>query len=209
MQIDYSKYLRKLGSHDYFSQACQDLFALNMLNNKSKGYYCEIGGAHPIESNNSFLLEHKFAWNGMSVEFDKNLCEIFNDNRKNPCIHADATIFNYENYFNKNNFPKQIDYLSVDIDPAQSSYLALERVPFDTYRFSVITYEHEKHLNGSEFVDRSREFLILKGYQLVVENVKCFGRDFEDWWIDPNIVPIEVWQKLEAKNIEFSDIFNK
>jgi hypothetical protein len=54
---DEMPYRRTLGAKTYFSQAGQDLFVLSMLENKSAGVYCEIGGAHPIESNNTFLLE--------------------------------------------------------------------------------------------------------------------------------------------------------
>jgi hypothetical protein len=42
---------------------------------------------------------------------------------------------------------------------------------------------------------------------LVVSNVKAYGRDFEDWWVDPNHVNKEIWEDYLNNNIEFQDIF--
>ena len=48
-------YKRKINNRDTYSQACQDLFVLEMLSNKSNGFYFEIGASHPIESSNTYL----------------------------------------------------------------------------------------------------------------------------------------------------------
>ena len=66
---------------------------------------------------------------------DPILVEDFRAVRKNPCLVADATIFDYMNYFAENKFPKQIDYLSLDVDPAGITYQALQRLPLKDYRF--------------------------------------------------------------------------
>ncbi len=204
---DSIKYLRKMGTRSYFSQACQDLFVLDMLNQKQNGYYCEIGAGDPFESNNTFLLERNFSWKGLSVELDPSLVDYFNSERQNLCICHDATTYNYLENFKLYTFPKQIDYLSIDLEPAENTFKALRKIPFDDYRFSAITYEHESYVSGPKFMDLSREYLESKGYKLVIANVKCFGRNFEDWWIDPMIISEDIWKKYESNNIEFSDIF--
>jgi hypothetical protein len=206
---DEMPYRRTLGAKTYFSQAGQDLFVLSMLENKSAGVYCEIGGAHPIESNNTFLLERHHGWRGVSVEFDESLAQVYNQTRSNVCIQADATTLDYAALFKAHNFPTQIDYLSVDIDPASNTFAALSRIPFDHYRFSVITYEHDSHLSGPEFMTRSRDFLRDRGYQLVVQNVLCFGRDFEDWWVDPICIREAVWRPFSARSVEFATVFGE
>ena len=204
---DRINYLRTIGSRSYYSQACQDLFVLDMLGNKLDGYYCEIGASHPFESNNSFLLERDFSWKGFSIELDAILVNIFNLKRLNSCICHDATTYNYLDKFEASEFPRQIDYLSIDIDPAEGTYRVLKQLPLNEYRFSIITYEHDCYTSGPKYMNLSRKYLDYRGYKLVIANVKCFGRDFEDWWIDPTIVPENVWKKYESRNIEFSDIF--
>lgn len=200
-------YIRLMKNRKYFSQAGQDLFALEMLDNKLNGFYCEVGGSHPIESNNTFLLESNYNWSGVSLEFQTDLKDYFNLHRQNNCIETDAITFDYYNYFQENSFPNQIDYLSLDIEPAENTYKALLQIPFNKYRFSVITYEHDRYCSGENYMQLSRKYLESLGYLLVVSNVKIFGKDFEDWYVDPNIVSSEIWNKYKSENIEFEDIF--
>lgn len=203
------KHRRQFNERNYYSQACQDVFVLEMLQSKKGGYYIEIGGADPFDSNNTVLLETEYDWRGFSIEYDITLSERYNNFRNNECVNADATIYDYLGKIKELNFPKQIDYLSVDIDPADNTYAALLKCPFDTHRFSVITFEHDRYSIGNEYMDLSRTFLKSYGYQLVVSNVLCFGRDFEDWWVDPKIIPESIWSKYEGQNLSFSEIFTR
>ena len=53
---------------DSKSQIFQDLFVLNELNFKKKGFFIEIGAANGINLSNTYLLENKFDWDGIVVE---------------------------------------------------------------------------------------------------------------------------------------------
>jgi hypothetical protein len=202
-------FLRKLESRNTYSQACQDIFVLDMLKEKKQGFYLEVGASHPFESNNTFLLEDEYEWRGISVEIDEYLADEYNQERRNICYTADAITFDYQGKLSENNFPHQIDYLSLDIEPAENTYKALLALPMSTYRFSVITYEHESYVAGDKYMNMAREYLKGLNYQLVVGNVKSRGRDFEDWWIDPAIIPEEVWKLYHSSDIEFKDVFTK
>jgi hypothetical protein len=199
---------RKVHGFDSYSQAHQDLFVRLLLNFKRNGVYVEIGASDPKESNNTYLLETEFDWSGFSLEIDADLTDSFNLVRKNKCICADATDFDYRNYFDANKYPFNIDYLSLDIDPAPMTFAALKTLPFSDYRFSVITYEHDCYTNGPEFMLKSREFLEGQGYVRVVSNVLCRGRDFEDWYIDPTCVSVDRYRKFISNNIECVNIFD-
>jgi hypothetical protein len=203
----FSEFIRNIGNEIYFSQAGQDLFVIAMLEGKRRGNYLEIGGADPYLSNNTFILELIYDWKGFSIEFNESLVYKYNKLRSNICIFADATQFDYLTQCQNLSFPTQIDYLSVDIDPACNTYDALIKCPFDKYRFSVITYEHDSYSSGEEYAFKSREFLRNNGYVLVVKNIKCFGRTFEDWWVDPSVIPKPIYQRFLSENIEFSELF--
>ena len=69
-----------------YSQALQDIFVLTMLNGKENGVYVEIGGAHPININNTYLLESVFNWSGVSFEINSDLANFYNSERLNKCI---------------------------------------------------------------------------------------------------------------------------
>ena len=151
--------LRIIEGYPSYSQAHQDLFVRVMLGFKTGGSYVEIGAAEPKQSNNTFILERDFRWSGISFDIEPFLVEAFRAVRVNPCLVADATTFDYLNYFIENKFPKQIDYLSLDIDPAEITYQALQRLPLSDYRFSVITYEHDRYSSGADCMKKSRDYL--------------------------------------------------
>jgi len=170
-------------------QANQDSFVLNALKEKRNGIYVEIGANDPFVWSNTYLLEKEYGWSGVGLEINPELVAVYNQNRKNACIEADATTFNYKEYFEKNNFPKQIDYLQLDIEPAEQTLLALYKLPLLDYRFSVITYEHDLYATPKNALIKAESQGIFKllGYKLVAENVTdgISSRPFEDWWIDP------------------------
>jgi len=199
--------LRRLLDTPFYSQATQDIFVTKILSEKKQGFFLEVGGGHPFDSNNTYLLESGYDWNGLSLEFDKSLVELYNSTRRTRAILADATCYDYQSRLASMNAPKQIDYLSIDIDPAENTYKALLKIPHNLYRFSVITYEHDRYQIGDEFMELSRSFLKNLGYQLVVSNLRVFGKDFEDWWIDSSAISPEVWSAFKQDGIEFSSLW--
>jgi hypothetical protein len=188
------------GSQDIennYSQAFQDIFVLSMLSGKKNGTYVEIGGDHPLVINNSYLLESEFGWRGISFEIIQTAVNFYNSLRKNPCLCEDATTADYKKIFEDNNLPKQIDYLQVDIEPAQQTLNALLQLPHDDYRFSVITYESDIWRDGPDCQEEAMKFLESHGYELVVRNVANEGNPYEDWYVDPQIVDAEIISKFK------------
>jgi hypothetical protein len=174
------------------SQAGQESFVLNSLKEKTNGYYIEIGSNDPFAWSNTYLLETKYNWSGLAFEIEQNLVDSYNNIRKNKCIQADATSFDYLKYFKENNVPKQIDYLQLDIEPARQTLQALYALPLTEYRFSVITFEHDLYADPNNALIKAESEGVLNalGYVMVVENVTDGNdhRPFEDWWIDPSVV---------------------
>ena len=200
---DHDKLITKfIGSEtieNNYSQAMQDMFVLTMLDGKKNGVYVEVGADQPKIISNTYLLETKFDWSGVSFEYDADKVSFFNSIRKNKCICADATTYDYKSLFEERNYTKQIDYLQLDIDPAEGTLQALKVLPLDDYRFSVITYETDVYSSGADIQDEQIEILESHGYQLVAKNVKCEGNPYEDWWIDPAIVSESVWKPYKTR----------
>jgi hypothetical protein len=172
----------------------EESFVLDILKKKKGGHYVELGAAHYSNGNNTYLLEKEYDWKGVSFEIVDSMREEFNLNRKNPCM-GDALSFNYIKYFEENNFPKQIDFLQLDIDagydfagrPVGNSHWTLQglvAVPLNTYRFTVISFEHDANMywKNQSIRDAQREILDSFGYSLVRRSIH------EDWWVDPNII---------------------
>ena len=180
-----------------WSQSMQDMFVLMALDGKKNGVYVELGADLPRIINNTYLLESEFDWSGVSFEYDPEKVTFFNTIRRNKCICDDATTFDYKFLFEERNYPKQIDYLQLDLDPAEGTLAALKHLPLDDYRFTAITYETDVYTAGADVQDEEIEYLKSYGYELVVRNVANEGNPYEDWWVDPNVVDRAIIDKLK------------
>lgn len=188
---------------DSKSSMFQESFVISMTQEKNNGFYVELGSGDPYHESNTFLLESKFNWKGLAIDNDTSICNKYNSSdRVNKCINADALTFDYLDYFEKNNFPKNIDFLQVDIDGHDNGrcLLALVALPLLKYRFSVIIIEHDlcQNYKRASMRDAQREILSSLGYQLVVQTVS------EDWWVDPNIINPNVYQNDFATGHPFT-----
>ena len=173
-----------------YSQIYQDMFVLSMLNGKLGGTYLEIGTAGPEDGNNTKLLEERFGWKGMGIEWDENFVKQYQAKRKNPIIHGNALQVDYDALLADISVKGVVDYLQLDCEPARVTYEIMERIPFDKYKFAVITYEHDDYVDMTGiYRQKSRDFLHSKGYILVANDLSTDGvSNFEDWWVHPELV---------------------
>lgn len=187
-----------------YSQCLQDIFVSTLID-KMNGTYVEIGSHDPIINNNTYLLETKYLWNGISLDIDEGIVNKFNSTRKNKAIIADGVTVDYKKLFKDNNLPNEIDYLQIDCDPAIISFEVLKNIPFDEYKFAIITFEHDYYKGDISIRDKSREVLEKEGYQLLISDVAhdCLN-SFEDWWIHPKLISKYISEeKLNSiKNID-------
>ena len=185
-----------------YAESYQDMFVLTMLNGKQNGTYLEIGAANPFYGNNTALLEQQFNWKGVSLDIEQQFVDAFSKERKNPCLLKDATLINYEKFLSGLDFPTDIDYLQLDCDPPAVTYKILLSIPFEKYRFATITYEHDYYCDESKsFREKSRKYLESFGYVMVVGDIAPDEwRNYEDWWIHPDLVDPEILKAMQVKN---------
>lgn len=186
-----------------FSQIYQDMFVLALLDGKREGTYLEIGSSKPFYGNNTALLEQSFDWKGVGIENDFALYSEYEKERKNPVIHKDALIANYEKILSEN-LPEQktIDYLQIDIEPARNTFQALMAVPFEKYDFRIITYEHDDYVDITKsYKIKSRRYLESMGYTLIVNDVAAVDNcSFEDWWVKKDLINADILAKMTQLN---------
>ena len=181
-----------------YSQIYQDIFVLSMLNGKNNGTFLEIGGASPYHGNNTALLEEQFGWNGVSIEYQQNYVDEYMSARKTKILCANALEIDYRKLLQENYDTNTIDYLQLDIEPARNTYDCMLKIPFDEYKFAVITYEHDYYVDVTRsYREKSREFLKNKGYILVVNDLSPDGiSNFEDWWVHPDLIDESILSKM-------------
>ena len=181
------------------SQAFQDIYVQATSMGHKFRHYLEIGSAHPEQVSNTFALE-KSGWTGCSIEIDPDLVNEFSKIRQGNVICADALSLDYRDLLIKLEFPPQIGYLQIDIDPAETSLKCLTSIPFNDYQFATITFEHDSYVSGAAVKNESRNFLHKMGYVLVRKDVEWApGKPFEDWWVHPELVPLAHWKSFKGK----------
>jgi len=83
---------------------------------------------------------------------------------------------------------------------ASIPFEVLQKIPFHTHKFRVITFEHDHYADDTQSIkDKSRKYLQSFGYELVVSNVSpddyC---DYEDWWVHPDLVDRKIINIMKA-----------
>jgi hypothetical protein len=200
------KFLGSENIETNYSEAYQDMFVLSMLNGKTNGTFVEIGAGRPFYGNNTALLEKSFNWRGICIDIDER--QVTND-RKNPFLIKNALEVDYIKIIRELNLGPVVDYLQLDCDPPEVTFEILKKIPFDTYKFRVITYEHDYYnTNKKELREESRNYLKSQGYMLVVNDIAPDEwRNYEDWYVHPdyvekNIVNIMIDQTDRTKKGE-------
>jgi hypothetical protein len=203
----------------YLGQANQDKFVVHVLKEKKNGFFLEIGSAHPINSNNSYLLENKYNWKGIMVEYNDSHLDLYKIHRPNSIhIIKDATEVDYKNLFEINNMPISLDYLQVDLEVSNGSTIKtlqkLDNEIFDKHTFATVTFEHDiYHTNFDNTRLQSRDIFKKRGYVLVFEDINNRGiHPFEDWYVHPDLVDMNYVNSLieiNKKNYNYHPITEK
>ena len=197
----------------FYSDAKQDEFVANILNFKKDGYCVDIGSCHSIISNNSYYFQNN-NWTSISVEIESLYNESYSSRKNGVHLNENALAVDYKKQFEEYEFPKIIDYLSLDVDTL--SLDVLKFLPLDEYRFKVITIEHDGYLYGDKYREPQRSILNSHGYLLLCSNV-CVeqpgyeGKEFpfEDWWIDPSEFDSNLIEKIKCDSTLPSVIISK
>lgn len=199
------------------SDAKQDQFAANILKFKKNGYSVDIGSCHSVISNNTYYFQ-SLDWTSISVEIEQRYNESYSTRKNGIHLNENALKVNYKEVFKEYEFPKKIDYLSLDVDTVSLDVLKI--LPLDEYKFKVITIEHDAYLYEDKYREQQRSLLISRGYFLLCSDVwveqpghagyiSGTGCPFEDWWVDPSEFDTDLIKKLTCNNTLPSIIISK
>ena len=174
-----------------YSQINQDLFVLGCLQGKKNGKFLDLGCHDPVVISNTYVLEKFFGWDGIAIDIGKNRIDAFKEKRKCKSILGNCLDIDFNNLLDGD-----YDYLSIDLDPAETTYDVLLKLPLNRIRFAVITYEHDANRYGDSWKLLSRKHLKKLGYYLLCEDVN----EFEDWYVHPELVDMNVARAFESHN---------
>lgn len=165
------------------SQAGQDLFVFLMTEEKTDGYYVDLGCNDASFNSNTFALE-QIGWDGLLVDVVSG-CE----NRKGRFVKSDAANPSDSLRIAYCQLPCVVDYLSLDVD--DNLMPTFNSLPWDRVTFRIITLEHDAYRKGPGDRDQTRTMLQAMGYHLVCADVMVEYPElfpFEDWWVYPHLI---------------------
>jgi hypothetical protein len=192
------------------SQAGQDLFVYRVLGNKRGGTYLEIGAGDCIAEFNgnncgsNTLRLSDMEWNGIGIDLNEKYKWGWDNIRGHKYIIDDATTIDWNKVIMENSILQQtVDYLSFDLDDSTSQ--GIQHFPFDKIRFRVLTIEHDSYRVGNNVKILIRQILLKHGYLLLCSDVSvqitdCSPWIYEDWWVDPTQVNMNLANKFRANN---------
>lgn len=173
----------------FYGKEKQDRFAYYLIG--EKGTFLDIGCYHPTQWNNTIALEEA-GWTGLMFDIREkwvNLCTQF---RTSKVFCVDVTTDEFTSILNDNLDTKCIDYISLDAD--DGSLGGLSQLLNNGYKFKCMTFEHDYYDRGNVLKTPSSAILKEWGYVPLFEDVRLDdGSIWEDWWIDPNQFPKEIW----------------
>ena len=193
-----------------FSQSGQDQFAYNLCG--EGGTYLEIGAHDPIINSNTFNLDVKCNWKGISIEYDKTFKKSWDNctERENNVIWDNAFNIDFSSLIKEKGFSNKFNYLSCDIEPAENTFNILEKIIDSNLVFDFISYEHDKYNIGNKFEVLSIKFLKDHNYKVAIRDVYSRNKKhkvYETWFIHFDIDFEEMkysdWKKNFYKNNKF------
>lgn len=175
-----------------YSQVGQDKWVLSLFPEGYKGTFMDLGCQQPEFINNTKLLE-EYGWDGVSFDIGDYAEQWKSRNTK--FIQED--VFKFD--FNSLNFPKHIDYLSLDVCGYHGVCRdVLRRVIGFGYEFKCITIEHNLYFIHPDIERNPQRIMLLNnGYIPLRLDVDNNGINiFEDWWINPKYFDITTHAKV-------------
>tara|TARA_B100001123_G_C15282454_1_gene1014480 strand:+ start:1317 stop:2078 length:762 start_codon:yes stop_codon:yes gene_type:complete len=175
-----------------YSKNTVDLLINYLFRNNDKGIYIDVGCAHPIEDNNTYIL-HKKGWSGINIDLDSYNIDLFNslrpmDYNKNIAISdkaGDVDLYFYHHKSKINTIEKNVHQsrsekiekvIKIKADTLNN---IIENSPFKGKKINYLTIDVEGH-----------EMKVLQGFDIIKYN--------------PDIVVVE-FLDLKLKKLEFHE----
>lgn len=196
----------------FYSCERQDEFVYHVLAKylKDDGFFLDVACGHPLNASNTYVLEKYCGWSG--IGFDIGLSEEWYKYRISKFVQMDVLGEQFTNFLKDNVNNKIVDYISLDVDNAGKNYSlqTLIRIINSGVTFKVMTLEHESFKTGNSVTDESRKILESLGYVLLFKDV-CFnnGDPWEDWWVNPELLPNKEVLKVKDSNINYNSCIEK
>ena len=206
----------------------QDEFVYHLLGKhlQEPGIFLDVGCNLPQGGNNTYALEKYLHWDGFAFDIgDIENNHQWSDLRKSKFVQVDATEEKFTEILKDNLVGKTVDYISLDVDVGgyyqvqdsftgitrtieglNLSHIVLPRILDAGVVFKCMTLEHETFKWKDTITGPTRNALEDLGYKMLFEDVSFENGDaWEDWWIKPDLIPIDNIMDIYKKGSTFNE----
>ena len=169
---------------DSSSQVGQDCWVASCHRLARGLRYLDVGAGDPKSISNTFQLETALGWSGHLV--DVSTADQLLAHRPGNVVHRDAFDVDWKQVAATGRFA----YMSLDLEPAESTLRALLRILKAGVSFDLATIEHDAYRGNRDVRIAMRAIMESRGYERVASDVLVMNDQdtlspFEDWWVDP------------------------
>jgi hypothetical protein len=138
------KYSEKIYSQYYEDGMIRE--ALESVNSINEGFFVDVGSWDGVYLSNTYILIRDFGFKGICIESNEEKHNQAVENFQNMGITCINTLLSTEKdnsldyILNKNNCPKDFDFLSIDTEGSELQIL--NNIDFDKYQIKVICVEN-------------------------------------------------------------------
>ena len=206
----------------------QDEFVYHLLGKhlQEPGIFLDVGCNLPQGGNNTYALEKYLKWDGFAFDIGYIAANHqWSDMRKSTFFQVDATTEGLTEILKNNLKEKAVDYISLDVDVGgiyrvadpfsgitrvieglNLSHFVLPRIIDAGVSFKCMTLEHEAFKWDDTITGPTREILKTLGYKMLFEDVSFDSGDaWEDWWINPDLIPVDNIMSIYKKGSTFNE----
>ena len=176
------------------SQFFQDEWVRDTFNGKRDGTFADIGAGDPFVFSNTAMLQRDYGWRGILC--DNSTAGALLHHRPSAFItDADATQVDFGEDISHRLGTTNVDFLSLDLEPATVTLTVLAQLPLSEVRFALACIEHDYYRFGSSIRTAMRAIMLSHGYLPVAYDVGLVhgvlgNLSIEDWWAHPNLIDV-------------------
>ena len=206
----------------------QDEFVYHVLAKhlQKPGVFLDVGCNLPQGGNNTYALEKYLNWDGLAFDIgDIEADHHWSNARKSIFFQVDATTEVLTEILKNFLKEKTVDYISLDVDVGgryrvadpfsgithvieglNLSHHVLPRILEAGVSFKCMTLEHESFKWDNAITAPTRSRLEDLGYKMLFEDVSFDNGDaWEDWWIKPDLIPVDNIMSIYKKGSTFNE----
>jgi hypothetical protein len=183
------------------SQAGQELFVIAMTQGRRNGTWLEIGCGDPIRSNNTYLLEKRFGWTGVSIDrelmdqdietpFEEYWSRFYNTIRQPHWPEHVAALDDLPNPDRLENIPYFKNFIKrqitdIDLIPRAQRNWQTARPGTDFYQADALTFDYSQIPPRCDYlqIDIKSSITNLRSLEMILPNHRFAVITFEhDAW---------------------------